>query len=78
VLAFSTGQRIERGVGASVQMLKNRWISRLYQGVVESTEEAILNSLTMAYSMSGRDGNAYHALPLDRLLQIMRAYGRLK
>ncbi len=78
VLAFSTGQRVESGKGSRVQMLKNRWISRLYQGVVESTEEAILNSLTMAYSMSGRDGNTYHALPLDRLVQIMRAYGRLK
>ncbi len=59
-------------------MLADRWISGLFQGVVEATEEAILNALTTAYTMTGRAGNTIHALPLDRLLEIMRAYGRLK
>ncbi len=77
-LAFSTGQKVLRGEHRPLQVLNNRWISRLYQAVVESTEEAILNSLTMADTMAGRDGNTYHALPLDRLVQIMRAHGRLK
>jgi len=77
-LAFSTGQKIVRGENSKVQSLNNRWISRMHQAVVESTEEAILNSLTMAHTMMGRDGNTYHALPLDRLQQIMRAHGRLK
>ena len=47
-------------------------------GVVESTEEAILNSLTAATTTVGRDGNTIHALPLDRLAEVLREHGRLK
>lgn len=70
VLAFSTA--------SPGGLFADRWISGLFQGVVEATEEAILNALTTAYTMTGRAGNTIHALPLDRLLEIMRAYGRLK
>jgi D-aminopeptidase len=77
-IAFSTGQRVERDGSSETRMLKDRWISSFHQAVVESTEEAILNSLTMAHAMTGRDGNTYHALPLDRLREVMRAHGRLK
>ena len=59
-------------------LFADRWISGLFQGVVEATEEAILNALTTAHTMTGRAGNTIHALPLDRLLEVMRAYGRLK
>ena len=62
----------------TLAMLSDHWISGLFQGVVEATEEAILNSLTTAHTMTGRGGNTIHALSLDRLLEIMRAYGRLK
>lgn len=75
VLAFANGNRRENG---ATEMLSGRWLSALYQGVVEATEEAILNSLTMADTMVGRDGNTIHALPLDRLVEVMRAHGRLK
>lgn len=70
VLAFSVASRDE--------MLADRWISGLFQGVVEATEEAILNALTTAHTLTGRAGNTIHALPLDRLREIMRAHGRLK
>ena len=75
VLAFSTASPEPSD---ALAMLSDRWISYLFQGVVEATEEAILNSLTTAHTMTGRGGNTIHALPLDRLLEIMRAYGRLK
>lgn len=81
VLAFANGYRLHRyNIAAErfAAMLSGRWMSALYQGVVEATEEAILNSLTMAYTMIGRDGNTIHALPLDRLVEVMRAHGRLK
>ncbi len=71
-LAFSTASP------QAVDALADRWISGVFQGVVEATEEAILNALTTAYTTTGRDGNTIHALPLDHLLEIMRAYGRLK
>lgn len=74
LLAFSTAPNDESGQTRALHM---RYLSRLYQGVVESTQEAILNSLTMATTMVGRDGNRIHALPLDRMLDIMRSHGRL-
>ena len=77
-IAFSTGKNVIQEQPVDLFALKNRWISHLHQAVIEATEEAILNSLTMAHSMTGRDGNTYHALPLDRLVQIMRAHGRIK
>ena len=78
LLAFSTAQRFMQEPVRRVQALANSEISWMYQGVVEAVEEAILNSLTMAYTMVGRDGNTIYALPLDRLVQVMRAHGRLK
>ena len=74
-LAFSTASPEPPD---ALAMLSDRWISGLFQGVIEATEEAILNSLTTAHTMTGRGGNTIHALPLDRLVEIMRAYGRLK
>ena len=77
-MAFSTGKNVLEEQHVDLFALKIRWISHFHQAVIEATEEAILNSLTMAHSMTGRDGNTYHALPLDRLVQIMRAHGRIK
>ena len=77
-IAFSTGKNVVQEQPVDLFVLKNRWISHLHQAVIEATEEAILNSLTMAHSMTGRDGNTYHALPLDRLVKIMRAHERIK
>ena len=74
-LAFSTASPEPPD---ALAMLSDRWISGVFQGVIEATEEAILNSLTTAHTMTGRGGNTIHALPLDRLVEIMRAYGRLK
>ena len=40
------------------------------------TEEAILNAVTAAETTVGRAGRTVHALPLDRLQEVMRRYGR--
>ena len=77
-LAFSTAQRLSNAQVRKLSMLKDSALSQVFQGVVEATEEAILNALTMAYTMVGRDGNTIHALPLDRLVDVMRNHGRLK
>jgi D-aminopeptidase len=39
--------------------------------VIESTEEAVLNSVCMAETMVGRDGHIAHALPLDRVAELV-------
>jgi D-aminopeptidase len=57
--------------------IDDRAIDPFFQAVVEATSEAIGNALTAAETMTGRDGNIAHALPHDRLVEIMRQHGRL-
>src|SRR5690606_41232906 len=51
-----------------------RSIDEFFLAVVESVEEAILNSLVAATTMTGRDNRTVHALPHDRLLDLLREY----
>jgi D-aminopeptidase len=51
-------------------------IDLLFDAVIESTEEAIVNALVAAPTVVGRDGITAHALPHDRLVEVMRAAGR--
>ena len=44
----------------------------LFRGVVESAEEAIINSLLGSETLSGRDGNIRHSIPAERLNDILR------
>jgi len=52
-------------------------IDALFQATVEATEEAILNALFKAATMTGRDGNTREGLPLEQVREIMRTHGRL-
>jgi D-aminopeptidase len=49
-------------------------MTSLFRAAAEATEEAILNAMCMAETMSGRDGRTVHALPLDLLQEVMRRY----
>ncbi len=51
-------------------------IDPLFEGVIEATEEAILNVLVAAETMVGRDGNTLYGAPHDRLAELLRAAGR--
>ena len=51
-------------------------IDALFDAVIEATEEAIVNALIAAETMTGRDGVTDHALPHDRLLEVITRYGR--
>lgn len=74
-LAFSTANHIPLGKPASeVRMLAPERMTLLFQAAAEATEEAILNALTAAETMTGRAGRNVHALPLDRLVETMRRY----
>lgn len=57
-------------------MLSPNVINPLFQAAAEVTEEAILNALTAAETMTGYAGHTAHALPLDRLVEVMRRYQR--
>ena len=50
----------------------------VFQATVEATEEAVVNAMVAAETMTGRDGNTAHALPHDRLVEVMRKYNRLQ
>ena len=79
-LAFSTGNEglepDEDKSPVAVRMTPNNAISKLFEAVADATEEAILNALCMAETMTGSTGRTVHAMPLDRVAEIMRAYGR--
>ncbi len=50
-------------------------INALFDGVVEATEEAVLNSLFKAETMIGRDNRIIYALPIQETVEIMQRYG---
>jgi D-aminopeptidase len=58
-------------------MLTNDAMTPLFEAVAEATEEAILNALCMATTMTGIDGRTTYALPLDRLCEVLRRYHHL-
>jgi D-aminopeptidase len=83
VIAFATGNRGLRPeeadgvpVSAEVRMLNDHHVDDLFWAAIEATEEAIINSLVAASTMTGRDGVTFQALPHDRLLEVMARYGR--
>lgn len=80
VIAFSTAYTIpDRPTELLVQravLLEQPIMGLLGTAVIESVEEAIYNSLFMAHTVVGRDGNTRHALPIDDVLAIMRRFGR--
>ena len=71
--AFATGNRgLAPGEGeVSLRMLSDDGISPFYDAVIESTEEAILNSLLASRTMTGRNGNTVSALDPDLLLEAL-------
>lgn len=78
-IAFSTAlaARVAHGSLAprKVELLPNDATSPLFLAVIESTEEAILNSILRATTVSGNGATA-EAIPIDRVREILGKYGR--
>ena len=83
-LAFSNGNRgrmysyKDEAAAApiDVSMIPEGSISELFWGAIEATEEAILNALVAAETMTGRDGITAHRLDHMTLVEIMTRYAR--
>jgi D-aminopeptidase len=86
VISFSTAESVRRTEKtrneiSKLEDLPNNMISPLFQAVNEATEEAIYNSLLMATTVTTKkdsDGEnlTIHELPVDKVRDILKKYGR--
>ena len=77
-VAFSTanpGTANSAGV-TKVDMLPNPRMNSLFYATVQATEEAIVNAMLGAETMTGADDLRIFALPRDRVMAAIKKYGR--
>lgn len=78
-LAFSTANaKTASEATAKLEMLGNARINPLLEATVQATEEAILNAMLAAETMTGANGQRVYALPHDRLLTALKKYNLLR
>ena len=80
-IAFSTanpGAADPDQVTHSVETIPNDRMDPIFAGVVQATEEAIVNVLIDNQSMSGRDNHRVDALPHNRVRVLLKKYNRLR
>jgi D-aminopeptidase len=79
-IAFSTanaGAGLEQKKAVALQMLPNGRMDALFEATVQATEEAVVNALVAAKTMTGADGHTVEALAHDRLREVLKKYNRL-
>ena len=78
-IAFTTAsidrENTKRTMSAS--FLKNKDLNSIFEATIQATEEAIINAMIAAETMSGINGNTIYALPHKRVLELLRKYNRL-
>ncbi len=82
VIAFSTAHRLPHdppSLTAPFTLLvdEGRAMDWLFAAVAESVEEAVLNSLFAAETVTGRDGHVRHALPVDQVVALLHDHRSL-
>src|SRR5690606_22987190 len=73
-IAFSTANRIPHYPEEptyKVTLLSDSWINELFEATADAAEEAIVNAMLAAETVTGRDGNTAYALPHDRLKALL-------
>jgi len=78
-IAFSTANPGAWGTKGSHQltMLPNQRLNPLFLATVQATEEAVVNAMVAAETMTGQGGHTVIALPHDKLREVLRKYNRL-
>jgi D-aminopeptidase len=79
-LAFSTANpgAARSDANASLTMMPNDRMNLLFQATIDATEEAVVNAMLAAETMTGADGIRVFGLPGDRVMAALRKYGRVK
>jgi D-aminopeptidase len=79
-IAFSTANAHAAGSKgvATIQMLPNDQLNPVFEAAVQATEEAIVNAMVGAETMTGVDGHKVFALPHDRLRETLKKFNRLQ
>ena len=93
IIAFTTGERSiedlhmhnfremkKKNPELTIEQMpttQESWLNYVYRACIEATEESIINALFKAETMTGRDGNTRYGIPLDRVKEILKKYGRL-
>jgi L-aminopeptidase/D-esterase-like protein len=82
IVSFSTAvsevNAAEQGKPSSISPIANLDIDPLFQGATEATEEAIVNAMVAAKTMTGIDGTRVYGIPHDELRAILKRYNRLE
>ena len=82
IVSFSTRpaevNHEEQDKPSPIAPIANAHIDRLFEATVQATEEAIVNALVAARTMTGANGARYFGLPHDELRTILKRYNRLE
>jgi len=76
-IAFSTANKTEKHHAQDqfsafqVTTIPHAFMTPLFEAVIEATQEAIWNAICMAQTLEGIRGRVLHALPLDKLKEIV-------
>jgi L-aminopeptidase/D-esterase-like protein len=78
-IAFSTANPGAGKPGGLHQltMLANDEMDDLFRATVQATEEAVVNAMVAADTMTGVDGHTVQGLPHDKLREVLKKYNRL-
>lgn len=81
-IAFSTAEELRiphqpQNPLIPAAVLHNDYTSQLFMAAIEAAEEAVINSLFAAKTTAGKDGHIAEALPLDKVIPILKKYKRL-
>lgn len=78
-ITFSTANpgAFSRDTTTALEMMSNDKMNPLIEATAQATEEAIINAMVAAETMTGRDDNVSFAIPHDRLKEILKRYNRL-
>ena len=81
IVAFSTAAPLvnhpDQSAPSPIAPVASQYIDPLFEGVVQATEEAIVNAMIAAPTMTGADGFRVFGLPHEELRGILKDYGRL-